>query len=188
MGKNLGHRLGKKSTTGRENTIERMRYNLKHQALPDFKYWEFDINETNDGEIIVFHDRDFESYGLDHKVRGLKLRQIKDIFPWIPTLGELLSDMGENNIIKPIRVEIKRLSTTKGRSRLFDQLMYYREHFGWDIDCIAYRSHWKKSFPKDVRPYWKEKFNAYDFHVYNVKKKNKDLFSKESFWDKVLNL
>ena len=53
--RNLGHRLGA-SGTKMENTIDGLMNSLEQVDNRKFKYWEFDIRESLDGIIFVFHD------------------------------------------------------------------------------------------------------------------------------------
>lgn len=60
---NSGHRLGGDLTKiFPENTIELFDYVYKNNGFKKgLKYLEFDIQETLDGEIVVFHDRYFKN-------------------------------------------------------------------------------------------------------------------------------
>ena len=53
--KNTGHRLGA-SGTKLENTIEGLRESIENLDGKKFKYWEFDIRESKDGIVFVYHD------------------------------------------------------------------------------------------------------------------------------------
>ena len=52
---NSGHRLGA-SGTRLENTVEGLRNAIDNTKDSKFKYWEFDIRESIDGIVFVFHD------------------------------------------------------------------------------------------------------------------------------------
>ena len=54
---NLGHRLGA-SGTKLENTIQGLKDSSKIVSDSKFKYWEFDVRESSDGILFVFHDDD----------------------------------------------------------------------------------------------------------------------------------
>ena len=190
---NLGHRLGEVDKTHKENTIERFKSNFKYMLLDDYKYVEFDINETFDNELIVFHDRDFKKYGDKRKVRDLFLKEIKETYPFIPTLDELFDvismyyDEHKFSTLRPVRIEIKRLISPLGRSKAIEKAGKLRESISESVDFIAFRSHWKKSFPKKTRHHWEEAFHARGFHIWNVKNKKKCLFKSKSSWDWFLN-
>ena len=53
--KNLGHRLGA-SGTKLENTLEGLLGSFELVSDRRFRYWEFDIRESGDGVLFVFHD------------------------------------------------------------------------------------------------------------------------------------
>ena len=53
--KNSGHRLGASGTTA-ENTLEGYRESSAKPGMRGFRYWEFDIRESSDGIVFVFHD------------------------------------------------------------------------------------------------------------------------------------
>lgn len=55
--RNLGHRLGA-SGTKLENTIQGLHDSLKIVSDSKFRYWEFDVRESADGTLFVFHDDD----------------------------------------------------------------------------------------------------------------------------------
>ena len=125
MGTNLGHRLGKGSEVGPENSITRLKTNIIHQTDPDFKYWEFDINELGDGTIVVFHDRDLDYRGKKYKLKDLSREDFKNMIPYAPTLNELLTEFSTFTVLKPIRVEIKRLLSDIGRGSLLELVEAY---------------------------------------------------------------
>jgi len=176
---NLGHRLGEGNTTKTENTIERMKRNLNYQVCEKFKYWEFDINETKDGSLVVYHDRNFKKYGDKRRLRDMTLAEIKHEYPFVPSLKELLIAMKEETISKPIRIEIKRLVSSKGRDAILRLAEEFRRSVHSDVQFIAFRSHFKKSFPKDMRDYWAFEFRVREFKVLNVKNKKQDLFNND---------
>ena len=53
--KNSGHRLGA-SGTNLENTVQGLRNSIENIDEKKFRYWEFDIRESIDGVVFVFHD------------------------------------------------------------------------------------------------------------------------------------
>ena len=50
--KNSGHRLGTSGSLT-ENTIEGLQRSLGNVSRSDFRYWEFDIQESSDGKVFV---------------------------------------------------------------------------------------------------------------------------------------
>lgn len=178
---NIGHRLGEKTIKGRENTITRLNANWKHQPESKFKYWEFDINETLDGKVVVHHDRDFGLKGDKDLIRKMTLAEIRQQFPFVPTLRQVLNrikKLNETSDIKskPVRCEIKRLVSDKGRYSAIYLMEKFREETGIDTQFIAFKSHFKKSFPKKVRVTWAKRYKMHNFKVLNIRSKKKNLF------------
>ena len=52
---NIGHRLGGTDPLT-DNTIAALMQTITRVNEPDFKYWEFDVQESKDGILFVFHD------------------------------------------------------------------------------------------------------------------------------------
>lgn len=79
----LGHRGSPRRA--RENTLEGFA-----QAREDGADGvELDVHRTRDGGLVVHHDADVEGFGVlaDHD-----LAAIRDTFPWLPTLAEVLDE------------------------------------------------------------------------------------------------
>ena len=180
---NAGHRLGEVDTSHKENTIARMKANVKFQQMKSFKYWEFDVNETADGYLVVYHDRDFKKYGNKQKLRDMGLKEIRQCYPFVPTLVELKDAMAKQDIIKPIRIEIKRLVSDQGRERALLHALWFKRDVFPDVDFIAFKSHFKKSFPKKTRDDWGDKFEAEKFAILNVKDHDENLFDSIGWFD-----
>ncbi len=106
-----------------------------------YKFTEFDVCETLDNVIVVFHDahhktiermcpatppeiRDKRICDLPWKIiRELILKGSVSTIPSLETFLFVLS--GE--LKKPVRVEIKNLHSTKGRKSLLDQVLKFKE-------------------------------------------------------------
>lgn len=186
---NLGHRLGEKNLEYPENTISRMMANWPYQGMSDFRYWEFDICESKDNELIVVHDRDIKMPGEDPKIANLTTQEIKTLVPHIPTLTELLNrmvDLSRNkyngvDLVRPIRVEIKRLHSNVARMKLIEEIVRFRGQLpDKNIHCICFGSwrinHFKKSFPKCARRVFKEEFAKAEINMMKIGNHKKDLF------------
>jgi len=83
------HRGGDEAKT--ENTLEAFQYS----SDLGFIFMETDVQFTNDGEVVVFHDRDLKRIaGIEKKISELSINEIKSIDlingGKIPTLDELL--------------------------------------------------------------------------------------------------
>jgi hypothetical protein len=185
--KNIGHRGGSKELVGEENTITRVAANLKYQHLEAYKYLEFDIVETLDNELIVFHDRDFKRFGDKRLVSEVSMNEIRSLYSFIPKMSELVEFLSKTPTSKPILVEIKRIKSDIARLNLVKMILSLRNLVNVEINCMAFRSHWKKSFPKATRESYRKEFNTFGIKVYNVKNKKQDLFGKPSVFDKILN-
>jgi len=75
-----------------ENTIQAF------DLVMDLGVWgiEFDVRWTKDLYPVVFHDSDLKRlYGASVEIRNMELRELKDRFPLIPTLDEVVSRYGE---------------------------------------------------------------------------------------------
>lgn len=179
---NSGHRLGETIKTAPENTIQRMKDNLKYQIFDDFKYWEFDVNETADKQLIIYHDRDFKKLGDKALIREVKFEYVRDNYPHIPTLQELMEAMAKERITRPIRIEIKRLISDDGRRNILDIAQIFRNKIQLDTKFMAFRSHFKKSFPEESRKYWSLVYEDAGFKILNVKNKRANLFGHEPWY------
>jgi len=127
---NLGHRLGG-DVYKYENTLVCYKKALKNlQQKKNFKYVEFDIRETKDHELVVFHDSKIERVIPKNKhnikiltrvlkknkfekirIKDLTLKELralsiaKDVH--VPTLGDILESSIKWNLKKPMHIEIK---------------------------------------------------------------------------------
>ena len=190
---NLGHRLGETITEEKENTIERMISNWRFQIERRFEYWEFDINETLDGKLIVFHDRELED---GTKIKDQTLEAIRAKYNYIPELNQLFSMFKELNkhtvdgvkLIKPIMVEIKRLSSDAGRNELINSIKGFRATMNSNIaiHCICFKTwrinHFDKSFPTNkIKDHFKFRFHSSRINILNVGSHSRDLFKNEIY-------
>lgn len=170
-----GHRLGTVQKVGRENTIKRLRANWRYQDNPKFKYFEFDVVQCMD-ELIVYHDRDFKKLGDKRKVKDVSFKEIEWKYPFIPTLKEVLNELELSR--KPVMVEIKRLNKEWARIQLLNSINEFKANSNAEINCLAFKSHFKKSFPKDTRKFWSDKFTASGIVCHNVRNHSKNLFEE----------
>jgi hypothetical protein len=214
---NLGHRLGEKEKIGQENSETRLRSNWKHQVDSKFEYWEFDVVETKDKKLAVVHDRDFKKLGDKTKVKELTLAQIKKKHTHVLGLSELFNlfqqldynKFEDTKLVKPIRVEVKRIYTDEGRYLLISRIKNARKNISSKISIHAISfdnfkiKHFKKSFPNN-RDMWAKKFSEAKINMLKVGSHKKDLFGnplykieedlpevpsnpKESWFDKIKN-
>lgn len=184
---NLGHRLGEVVTTSKQNTAERMIDNWIYQTRQDFKYWECDIVETKDRFLVVHHDRELED---GRKIKNMTLSEIQrtendrlelsDLFDLFADLD--MQALGGVKLLKPIRVELKRLYTVEGRERLIQLVKDVRAHVTVDVHCICFKNRWpginhfEDCFPKDQFSFWKFRFDSAKINVFKIGNHDKDCF------------
>lgn len=186
---NLGHRLGG-DIYKPENTLFSYKKALNQlQKKKSFSYVEFDIRESIDGEIIVFHDSKIKrivpqtKYNLEVLKFILKEKKfstlcIEDLTAkeisklkleyntHIPTLEEVLKASVKWKLKKPMRIEVKFLHSDKARYALVKSLSKYKEKL--DISLIAFRKNFYESFP--FSPRWIKLFQENDLNFYQIDK------------------
>ena len=74
--KNSGHRLGASGTSS-ENTLEGYRESSGKPGMRGFRYWEFDIRESSDGIVFVFHDDAIDVGGKKSETSQMTFSEIK---------------------------------------------------------------------------------------------------------------
>jgi len=171
--KNLGHRLGA-SGTKMENTIEGLMDSLDRVEDRKFKYWEFDIRESLDGVIFVFHDDEIFTDGGLIETAKLNFSEIikagEDLGGKIPTFSDVVSLLGDRD--EDVMVEVKELKTDKARRTV--------------ISMISGKSNWKlmatpdrflQSFPSESRRYWSEYAQEMEVELVRVGRHRLNLFS-----------
>lgn len=146
---NVGHLLGGDISKYPGNTLEALSESIsknihKHKK---FKYYEFDINETKDHRLIVFHDRKIKGIGKIRKTNYNVISQYRiDNKYRIPLLSEVLYKL-QMNYKGHVVAEIKRLSSDIGRDKFINLIEEYKAKGALKIDYFAFKSHFKKSFP-----------------------------------------
>ncbi len=170
--KNPGHRLGASGTT-LENTIEGLRDSLGVSSESRFRYWEFDIRESSDGVLFVFHDDTIESGGTKIETSGMGFGRIVEagleLGIRIPTFWEVVKELEGRD--EPVMVEIKQISTDGGRKEVIDALSSKPR---WKV--MATPERFEKIFPLESRNRWKEDFGAAGVKVVRVGRHRVDLF------------
>tara|TARA_X000000368_G_scaffold403993_1_gene379557 strand:+ start:587 stop:1162 length:576 start_codon:yes stop_codon:yes gene_type:complete len=170
--RNLGHRLGA-SGTKLENTIQGLHDSLKIVSDSKFRYWEFDVRESADGTLFVFHDDDICLKGKRIETRLLKMDEIisagEEIDISIPTLEQVISELEQRE--EPVMIEIKELISDECRVEI--------------IDLVAGRKSWKlmatperfdRSFPVHGRDRWREMASRKDVKLVRVGRHRAQLF------------
>ena len=127
--KNTGHRLGA-SGTKLENTIEGLRESIENLDGKKFKYWEFDIRESKDGIVFVYHDDLIELNGELFQLSKMTFSEIKklgesvDIL--IPTFEEVVIELEERK--EKVMVEIKEIFSDSARNEIIDRISKLENH------------------------------------------------------------
>ena len=195
---NLGHRLGG-DIYSYENTLICYKKALKNlQSKKNFKNVEFDIQETKDNKIVVFHDREIKRLIPKNKhnlkvlkrvlkkksfekirIKYLTLKEIKGLLlakgVSIPTLEEVLSSSVKWKLKKPMHIEVKTLHSDKARYQLIETINKYSKKL--NISVIAFRKAFYKSFP--FTPRWIKLFQENNIEAYQI---DKHFFTKEKFF------
>ena len=186
---NLGHRLGG-DVYSHENTLVCYRKALKNlQHKKNFKNVEFDIRETKDNKIVVFHDRNIEriipknNHNIKILTKILKKKKFKKIRVkdltlkemtqlviakniYVPTLEDVLKESIKWDVKKPIHIEVKSLHSDKARYKLIDLVNKYNQKL--DISLISFRNNFYNSFP--FTPRWISIFKNNNIEAYQIDK------------------
>tara|TARA_B100000614_G_scaffold6181_1_gene5875 strand:- start:5112 stop:5726 length:615 start_codon:yes stop_codon:yes gene_type:complete len=169
---NIGHRLG---GTDRftDNTIDALLRTTERINEPDFKYWEFDVHESKDGVLFVFHDDVLEVDGKRVPVKELSFAEISSQgeingieIPRMDAVIEILSKRNE-----PVMIEIKNLFSDAARQKIIDVTA---ERSDWQL--IASVNRFLTSFPRKSRKYWYSKADKVGTSVYRIRRHDVDLF------------
>ena len=192
---NLGHRLGG-DVYGAENTLYSYKKAIKYlHDKKNFKNVEFDVQETKDSELILFHDKTIKrvipksKYNLNVLKRVLEKKkfdkiEIKDLTlketsqllleykASIPTLEDVLKLSVKWKVHKPLHIEIKQLHSDKGRYKLIKTVSKYNKLL--DVSFIAFQKYFYKSFPDTER--WIALFQQHHLKFYQI---GKHEFTKE---------
>ena len=148
--KNSGHRLGASGTTG-ENTLEGYRESSAKPEMRGFRYWEFDIRESSDGTVFVFHDDTIDLSGKQSETSQMPFSEIKRAGSLggisIPLFSEVCEELGDSP--ERVMVEIKHLSSEGARTEVLEAL---RGRGNWK--AMATPERFSRAFPSDIREDW----------------------------------
>ena len=170
--KNSGHRLGT-SGTRTENTIEGLQSSLDNVSRSDFRYWEFDIQESSDGKVFVFHGDEIAVDGESSEISEMTFLQIQDAglkqgisIPLFSEVCEHLRDREE-----PVMVEIKHLETDQARSEVLETISKMSK---WKAMATPIR--FSRSFPEETRDEWRTRFESEGVELVRVGRHRLNLF------------
>ena len=177
---NMGHRLGGDVLPHQGNTLQCLRSARGLQVHKKFRYWEFDVHETSDGELVVYQD-DFVNLldGTPKFLNELTAKQLKKIVKEnlefeVPTLSEVLEALGETE--KPVRVEIKNLHSDEGKKKFIEMVGDAKDKHGWNCKVIAWKDRFRKIFPSEERDHWSQEFSSRNLALCRVGMHHVDLF------------
>ena len=170
--KNSGHRLGA-SGSNLENTIQGLRNSMENIDEKKFKYWEFDIRESTDGVVFVFHDDLIELNGELIEISKMTFLEIENAGKYldilIPTFEEVVVELEERK--ERVMVEIKEIFSDRARNEIINRVS---ELDNWKI--MATPERFEKSFPKESRDFWDEELKKAKVELVRVGRHRIELF------------
>ncbi len=177
--KNSGHRLGA-SGTNLENTIQGLRNSIDNLDEKKFRYWEFDIRESIDGVVFVFHDDLINLNGEIIEISKMTFSEIKDAGKTldisIPTFEEVVIEL--ENRKEKVMVEIKEIFSDQARNEIINRVS---ELENWKI--MATPERFEKSFPKESRAFWRKEIKELEIKFVRVGRHRVELFKASgSYW------
>ena len=176
--RNIGHRLGA-SGTKLENTVEGLLQSIEKVSNRKFKYWEFDIRESLDGEIYVFHDDEINtSEGLidTDKLTYSEIKEIgKKTGVNIPKFTKVVSILESRD--EQVMVEVKNLKSDEARRTLISTISGKPN---WKL--MATPERFSNSFPANSREYWKKYCEELEVELVRVGRHKLNLFNASNSW------
>ncbi len=176
--RNIGHRLGA-SGTKLENTVEGLLQSIEKVSNRKFKYWEFDIRESLDGEIYVFHDDEINtSEGLidTDKLTYSEIKEIgKKTGVNIPKFTKVVSILESRD--EQVMVEVKNLKSDDARRTLISTISGKPN---WKL--MATPDRFSNSFPANSREYWKKYCEELEVELVRVGRHKLNLFNASNSW------
>jgi glycerophosphoryl diester phosphodiesterase len=170
--KNSGHRLGTSGTLT-ENTIEGLQNSMENPSRGDFRYWEFDIRESSDGFVFVFHDDTITTNGSHSETSEMTFSAIKEAGLQkgisIPLFSEVCEHLESRE--ESVMVEIKYLGTEQARSEVLGTIS---KMANWKAMATPIR--FSKSFPEEIREEWGSKFESAGVELVRVGRHRVNLF------------
>lgn len=170
--KNSGHRLGA-SGTKLENTIQGLRESIENLDRKKFKYWEFDIRESIDGVVFVFHDDIIDVNGELRELSKMPFLEIKEageeLDILIPTFEEVVIELEERK--EKVFVEIKEIFSDQARNEIINRISGLK---GWKI--MATPERFEKSFPEESRDFWRKEIQKAKIELVRVGRHRVELF------------
>ncbi len=187
---NIGHRLGGDVVKQYpENTVQGLSLFLsRYKNSSNFRYIEFDIQESADSSLFVFHDKyinrmvPVDKFGNDGVLKS-KLRSGVQKIPLselnsdviqklnltndsvkIPELDDIFPVLKDAEYRGKVYVEVKYITTDEGREKFIRSILKYRDDI--EIYVLAFKTNFKKSFPDTKK--WCSEFNEKRIPVVRV--------------------
>jgi len=159
---------------GSGNTIESLRATIDKVSDPCFLYWEFDVHESADGVLFVYHDDDIEMEGNMVLVKNIEMERLKNAGEQlgfqIPTFSEVISELSPRN--ENTMIEVKHLQSDEARREIIAAMV---GHGNWTL--MATPGRFWDSFPRESRIYWHNEVRKAGTRLVRVGRHRIDLFS-----------
>ena len=141
--------------------------------MRDFRYWEFDIRESSDGIVFVFHDDAIDVGGKQSETSQMPFSEIKRAGSQrgisIPLFSEVCEELAESP--EMVMVEIKHLSSEGARTEVLEAL---RSRGNWK--AMATPERFSRTFPPDIREDWGARFQSAGVELVRVSRHRVNLF------------
>lgn len=174
--KNIGHRLGA-SGTPLENTLAGLNNSLGLVDKRWFKYWEFDVRESSDGVLFVFHDDEIpiegspvKTWEVDFDTIVIAGRAIDIEIPSFVQVVEALQDSTE-----AVMIDVKWVQSDTCREILFSAASQNKD---WKL--MATPGRFLVSFPDGIQRTWSERADALGVEFVRVGRHRINLFKARS--------
>ena len=146
---------------------------MGNASRSDFRYWEFDIQESSDGEVFVFHDDAITVDGSPSETSDMPFSKIHEAglqqgisIPLFSEVCEHLRDREES-----VMVEIKHLETDRARTEVLETISKMRK---WKVMATPIR--FSRSFPEESRDEWRSRFESEGVELVRVGRHRLNLF------------
>lgn len=101
----IGHRIGGHIPGQIDNTLKAFKAALPLQSHKCFGVWEFDVNQTKDGHLVLWHN-------IKNNGKHIKDIYLNQLPSYVPTIWEFLSEIKKSKIIKPMAIDLKYINSS----------------------------------------------------------------------------
>lgn len=163
-----------------ENSLRALRMGVLFQPDKQFRYWEFDVVESADGFLYVFHDAtkrktiarlcptapDELKKKPIYKLKSSQIDKLRlmNTHEKVPSLAELYSEFSRQKITKPIRVEVKKLMTQSAIKDLVHMTKVLRDQTKYDVNFMMFKKKFKR-MSKENQKFFMAKLWAAGFDI-----------------------